>query len=240
MNLDRLQLFPNQRIDGNPQECVALTVADICGNIDMVPYSPDFLYAYTLKLMGREPNTSGLDPLTGMLTPIVYGLLPMIAAEITAQQMSELYIANWRNYSPYVRSVAQKTSRKGVISLYSYQEIISYLNRYQQGVSLSVKWYESFNLTGPNGLLPEPRGNFTYHNVAVYDHPLQGLQLKPWLGSNFGDGGYCYMNQSIFNEVFQSSAGFDPNAWRWLSLASIAVTRPYIISDVLPLLYANH
>ncbi len=240
MNLDRLQLFPNQKIDNDPTECVALTVADICGNVDGIPYSPDFLYAYTLKLMGREPNTSGLDPFTGMLTPIVYGLLPTTLADFTAQTIGQLYVANWSNYSIDDRLAAQKISRRGVKSLYSYQDIISYLNKYQQGVSLCVKWYESFNLTGPNGQLPEPRGNFTYHNVAVYDHPMRGLQLKPWLGQGFGDGGYCYMNQSIFNEVFQSAAGFDPNGWRWLNLASIAVTRPWIIQDILPLLYASH
>lgn len=240
MNLDKMRLFPNQKIDGNGTECVALTAADICGNVDMTPYSADFLYAYTLKLMGKEPNTAGLDPYTGMLTPIVYGLLPMNLVDFTSQTMGELYIANWKNYAIEDRIAAQKTSRAGVKGLYSYKSIVGHMEKYQQGVSLTVKWYQSFDLCGPNGLLPAPKGNFSYHNVAVYDHGFLGLKLKPWLGKEFGDGGYCYMSEGIFNEVFQNANGFDPNGWRWLTLASIAVTRPYIINDVLPLLYATH
>ncbi len=239
MNLDRLQLFPNQRIDNNPTECVALTVADVCGNADMVPYSPDFLYAYTLKLMGKEPNTAGLDPYTGMLTPIVYGLLPMTLVDFTAATTGQLYIANWRNSAMEDRIAAQKTSRRGVKSLYSYEAIVNHMTQYQQGVSLAIKWYESFNLTGPDGILPAPRGNFTYHNVAIFDSLDKGLKMKPWLGPNFGDGGYVYLNQSLFNEIFQSAAGFDPFGWRWLQLASIAAVRPWVIPDVLPLLYAT-
>ncbi len=239
MNLDKLKNFPNQLIDGDPTECVALTVADICGNMDGVPYDPDFLYAYTLKLMGKEPNTSGLDPLTGMLTPVVYGLLPLSAADFSAKVMGELYVANYKNYSMDDRLLAQKFPRTGVKSLWSHQEIVDFINKTQTGVSMSIKWYGSFALCGSKGILPEPTGNFSYHNVAVYDGGPDGLMLKPWLGGGFGHGGYCYMSESIFNEVFQSAAGF-VDSWRWFSLASIATTRPWVIPDILPLLYATH
>ncbi len=239
MNLDRLQFFPDQRIDGDPQECVALTVADICGNIDGVPYDPDFLYAYTLKLMGKEPNTAGLDPFTGMLTPIVYGLLPLSAADFSAKVMGELYVANYKNYAMDDRLLAQRFFKTGVRSLWSYQEIVDFITKTRTGASMSIKWYGSFAFCSSSGILPEPTGNFSYHNVAVYDGGPDGLMLKPWLGKDFGHGGYCYMSESIFNEVFQSAAGF-VDSWRWLSLASIGVTRPYILNDIIPLLYATH
>ncbi len=238
MNLDRLQLFPNQLIDSNGHECVALTVADICGNMDGMAYDPDFLYAYTLKLMGREPNTFGLIPYEGMLTPIVYGLLPISMADFSAKTMGELYIANWMNYAMDDRIAAQKNVRTGVKSLWSYPDIVDFMFKTQTGVSLSVKWYGSFALCGSSGILPKPTGNFSYHNVAVYDADQRGLKLKPWLGQGFGDGGYCYMSPEIFNEVFQSAAGF-VNGWRWLNLASTAAARPWVIPDVLPLLYAT-
>ena len=59
MNRDHNQQFPNQLIDGDPQECVALSVGDIAGNIDSQLYDPDFTYALTLKLMNKTPNTGG-------------------------------------------------------------------------------------------------------------------------------------------------------------------------------------
>lgn len=239
MNIDRLQLFPDQRIDNDQTECVALTVADICGNIDGVAYDPDFLYAYTLKLMGKEPNTAGLDPLTGMLTPIVYGLLPTTMADFSAKTMGELYIANWKNYAMEDRVAAQQLFRTGVKSLWAYHEIVDFISKTQTGVSMSIKWYGSFNFCRDGGVMQEPKGNFSYHNVAVYGADSRGLQIKPWLGPDFGHGGYCYMSPGIFNEVFQSAAGF-VDGWRWLSLASIGVTRPWILPDIMPLLYATH
>jgi len=236
MNLDHLQQFPNQLVDGDPSECVALSVADIAGNIDSQLYDPDIIYAYTLRLMGQQPNTGGLDPYTGMLCPVVYGLLPISLETFTAKTMGELYVANYQNYTPDERIAALKWARRGVMPLYSYAEIAGYLSAYRTGVSLAVKWYESFNTPNQDGTLPAPVGAFSYHNVAVYEETDKGFRVKPWLGPQFGDGGYVYMSETTLELVYQSAYGFDPNAWRWLSLAKIAVTHSWDIIDILPIL----
>jgi len=236
MNQDHNQVFPNQIIDGNQTECVALTVADICGNIDSELYDPDILYAYTLRLMNQWPNTGGLDPYTGMLTPIVYGNLPVSLETFTAKTVGELYVANWQNYTPYQRIMAQQHTKRGVKRLYSFSDITNYLDTYRCGVSLAVKWYQSFNSPAADGTLPPPTGEFSYHNVAVYDDPFGYLLIKPWLGATYGQGGYARMPQATFNQVFISAAGFDPNAWRWGNLVQIALTHPQSIPDILPLL----
>ncbi len=227
-------MFPSQLIDGDSTECVSLSVTDICGNIDSQLYDPDIHYAYTLRLMNQTPNTGGLDPYTGMLTPIVYGLLPISLETFTAKTMGELFVANYMNYTNSERVAALKWAKNGVVRLNSYQDIQNYLKTYKMGVSLALKWYESFMTPNQDGTLPAPQGTFSYHNVAVYEDTTLGLRIKPWLGPAWGDKGYAYLSEVNFNLIRQSVAGFNQNAWRWLSLAQIAVTHPNCIGDILP------
>ncbi len=227
----------NQLIDGNPTECVSLTVADICGNTDNELYDPDLIYADALKIMGKDPNTAGLDPIAGMQAAVVYGCLPMSQESFNAKTMGELYIANWKNYPLYERQAAQQHVRRGVRGLYSFGDIGRHMMETNTGALLSMKWYQNFTFP-QNGILPLPRGNFSYHCVAVYDEGDEGLVVKPWLGPDFGEDGYAVISKEVFDQCFVEAYGFDPNGWRWLNLATIAVTHPWIISDILPLLKA--
>jgi len=101
MNPDKNQLFP---VSANKWahllSVVAITVTDIKGNIDGKVYDPDFTYAHTLLLEGVEPTTEGSDPLAGMQSVVAYGVAPAELATFTALNMGELYVANYRNYSP--------------------------------------------------------------------------------------------------------------------------------------------
>lgn len=239
--IDKNQYFPNQLIDGNSTECVALTVADICGNIDSQLYDPDFNYAFTLYLQGIQPNTAGLDPRAGILSTVAYGLLPMSEADFTAKTMGELYIANFANYSKEDVASALKNARNGIKRLYSYDEIVQYLNDEQKGVSLAVKWFPEFNNPYSGGILPTPNtsGEYSLHNVAVYGSGTNGLQIKPWLGPSYGFGGYGYMNCYVFSQVFQCAFAYDPKAWKWLSLVQMCLLYPNRIKDLLPRIIAS-
>ncbi len=235
MNLDKLKNFPNQNTDGDPNSCVALTVADICGNIDGELYDPDLIYADALKIMNKAPNTAGLDPLAGMQAAVIYGCLPLTQDSFDAKTMGELYIANWQNYPLYERQAAQQHVQRGVKGLYSFQSIRRHLLETETGASLSMKWYQSF-AHPQNGILPAPRGNFSFHDVAVYDATPEALMIKPWLGADYGDGGYTWLSWEFFDQVYEVAYGFDPNGWRWLNLATYACVKPWLIPDVLPLL----
>jgi hypothetical protein len=239
MNQDHNKLFPNQIIDNDPTECVALTVADICGNIDGQLYDPDPIYANALRIENESPNTLGLDPLAGMQAAVVYGNLPISQATFTAKTTSQLYIANWQNYTKDQRTIALQHPQRGIKTLTSYQDIVSHLNKGIGGVALAMKWYSNFMSPDQNGLLPTPKGPNTFHCTAVYENPLIGLQVKPWLGASYAQGGYCYLNQTTFNQVFVGAFAFDPSAWRWFNLASISVTHPWIIPDTLPQMYVG-
>jgi len=236
MNLDHLKQFPNQLIEGSYTECAGITVADICGNIDGIPYDYDYVYANALRLANTPPTTAGSDPYEAMLSAVVYGLVPYTMDETNAAKMGELYVANWKNYSPQVRTEALKHSRRGVKTLYTYQDIVDHILTTGTGVSIAMKWYDSFRYPNQDGTLPAAVGITSNHDVAAYELTSKGLRIKPWLGSSYGDGGYCYMTEATFSITAFAAYGFDPNAWRWMSLAKIAVTHPWSIPDILPIM----
>lgn len=225
MNVDTLKLFPNQKTDGDFTECTALAVTDICGNMDGRPYDPDFTYAMTLKLQGAIPTTAGADPLSAMQSAIAYGLLPSSEQDFTALSMGELYVANWQNYSKEDIQSAFKYIKNGVRVLGAdFQAIKSFIQETGTGVSISLRWYENF-MTPEGGILLPPSGDFGYHQVVAYDIDERGLLIKPWLGPDYGDGGYARLSEDVFNQVVQNAYGFDKDALRWITLLGIVATR---------------
>lgn len=236
MNLDTNKIFPDQ-LDpaaNNAQECVSLAITDICSNIDGRLYSADFSYAMALHIKGAEPSTDGLDPYAAMLATVAYGLLPASSADFTARLMGELYIANWKNYAKDDVAEALKYARKGVTTLRSFDDVANYLVNKKQGVVLAVRWHSNFLQTHPDGSLPLPEGDaFSYHAVAVYDRTDKGLMFKPWLGKNYGDGGYGYMSRQVFDEIFDCAYAFDPDANRKISLLWIVLYQLRFVLSIL-------
>jgi len=191
MNLDKLQLFPNQATDHDETECVALSVADIAGNIDGQAYDPDFSYAFALKLMGVLPTTGGEDPLAGMQSAVCFGLLPAAEETFTALTVGELYVANFQNYTPTQCQEALQCVKKGVRNVLGQGDDFDSIKAALQAgnaVSMPMSWFSSFTAAGygnivtknpdgtytttgggtPTGILPTPSGTITSHNVAVY------------------------------------------------------------------------
>lgn len=234
MNIDRLQRFPNQTTEKRYNECVGETVADIVGNIFNQPMDAGFSKACALKVANEPPTSGGTDSYSGMVGATIYGCMPTDDVPFDVNVYDELYESNINNYSP--RTLAVRFHTNTVKSFYSYNDISQYLSQNKMGVQLTVKWYESFNTPNQDGTLPAPTGSFSYHCVAVYEDTLLGLRVKPWLGSEFGYGGYCYMSRITFGLSFISSSGFDPNANRWMWLARTAVTHLNLLPDILPLL----
>lgn len=232
MNCDTLALFPDQNVDKRGTECTAETVADIVANIVGYPMDPGFTYAATLRLMGIEPTTAGADPRAGMLSAVAFGTLPYTAQTFDAEEKGELYEANFNNYTPEQKALALATVQKGILNLGAdFYAIKTYLAAQKWGVSLTMKWYQNFNLTPGSGIVPSPGvpSTYTVHDVAVYGTTIIGnveyLICKPWKGKNFGDHGYCYLRREIVNSVAFSAYGFDPNGIRWASIVGILLTR---------------
>lgn len=234
MPIDRLQRFPSQIIENRPTECCAETVADIMGNIQDQPLDPGFSYAATLKVMNEQPTTAGSDPYSAMLSAVVYGCLPTENEPFDASTTSELYEANLANFTPNLVHLATLFTAKGVSTEPLYEDICDYLDQERQGVAMAMTWYQSFLIPNADGTLPPPSGPTTNHCVAIYGYDSRGLKIKPWLGSNFGQGGYCYLPEVMFPQVFQGAWSFNLTAWKWGNLAWIAATHWWLWPVISP------
>jgi hypothetical protein len=236
--LDVNKKFPNQLIDNDPTECVVLAITDILGNSLGQLFDPDYSYALTLALQGLVPNTNGLDPYSAMVAAIVYGVLPISDEAFTSKVMGELYTANIQNYALTDLAAALKFAQSNFKTFHVIDDYQSYLSTYKMGAMICMDWYASFT-TNTSGVLEAPNTGdpFSSHCPAVYDFdPVKGLLIKPWLGENYGQGGYVWLSPAIFEQVFQSGYGFTPNG-RWVSLVNAWLSyphgRPYIWPQIL-------
>lgn len=238
MNLDRLQQFPDQRHDGDPYECCGLTISDILGNYYGQPFDPDFAYSLGFYLPNKTPADMGVDPYAAMCGTIAYGALPANLDTTSALTTSELYVANFHNYTLDQRNIALAWAPNGFKPLHSYDDISDYIQRYKIGAVLILRWHASFSEPYSDGSLPVPLAGepYSYHCVAVYDKTDKGLQIKPWLSKEYGAGGYGYITRDVFDSVFDSAYGFTPDSWKWLSLVKVCLSFPSRITELLPLL----
>lgn len=239
MNLDYNKRFPNQLLDGDPTECVAITIADICGNLDNTSYDSDFTYAMTLHLQGVEPTTAGSDPYYGMNSAVAYGLLPSAIDTTSAKDQGEIYVANWQNYTEEQRLEARKHRQNGIIDYGTsnlYEKIVNHLTLKKTPLSMPLIWHSSFMDT-VSGVLPAPSGGTYNHNVAVYGVRDDGmLIIKPWIGQDYGDGGYGYMSKEICDQVAVGAYAFDKEAiWSVSILKIILLLLRVVIYDMLRL-----
>lgn len=233
MNLDTLKRFPNQNLENRPTECVGETVADIIGNLSLQEMDAGFSYAAALRVNNSPPTTAGSNPYAGMLGAIIYGTLPTDKVPFDVNLMDELYEANWYNYTGTSKQTAELYAQNGILILKNYQDVVNCL-KVGLPVSLSVRWHKSLFSPYPNGVLPAPSGQIFNHNVAVYEETSLGLRIKAWLGPEYGQGGYAFMPESVFNEVYFAAYAFNPKSWRWMSLASTGCFRPWLLPDILP------
>lgn len=226
MNLDKNRQFPNQLIDGDPHFCVGLWITDTCANTDGNFYDPDFSIAAYYRLTGQTPplNFTGVGPYLAACAAVVYGLQIISEETFNAKVMGEQYVANPANYSSPQDTVAFQFARKAVVQFNTFAQIAAWIQNRQLPAGIHVHWYPNFMTPNPDGTLPAPVGTPSDHMVAVYDYDqVKGFLVKPWLGAQFGQGGYVWISEAIFNAIWVEAYAFDPNGWRWLSLATIAV-----------------
>lgn len=232
VSMDKNKNFPNQLVDGDFFECVALAVTDIAGNIDGRIYNNDFTYAATLSLEGVTPGTDpdGSEPWTAFQSACAYGLLPQLVAPFTSKNKGELYAANFNNYIQQYRTLALEYIKKAPKNVgVNYQNVISFMKATNQGVALPMTWYQTF-MSAPNGILAAPSGGVSAHCPVAYVSDTGELVIKPWLGSSWGDGGYAILTQEMFNSIVSDAFSFDMNGSRWMTILAILITKhPYLI-----------
>ena len=237
MNVDYNHLFPDELTDGLNNECVGFTVSDTIGNIVKQPCDIEFSYAAGLYLSGLQPNTLGEDPYAGVAAGVVFGALSVSLETFNATDTSQLYAANFLNYTSAQRAAAKQNAQNGIKQLYTYSDYTSYLAQFQLPPMIAMNWYASFDSALQNGVMPMPQPNeqpVSKHMVEVVDNSPLGLSIKSWQGQNIGMNGLLIMNQGVFNQSFVKGYGYDPTAWRWLSLVKICLQYPHLMAYYSP------
>lgn len=233
--LDVLKQFPIESIGQDNGECVGYSVSSAIGNYIGVPCDLEFNYAAGLWITNTTPETYGEGLYQAMMAAIVYGALPVLNEGPIP--MPQLEAANFANYTPTQKQIAQQYAQRGLITLSSYTGIANYILQYKMAVPLAVSWYESFNTSVVNGVLPMPQPGeqpISGHCVAVFDSNVSGLVINAWTG------GYLIMPPAVFNACYAAAFGFNPNASRWLSLAYAALQYPRRIPDILPQMFTTN
>ena len=225
LNLDRLNLFPNQGTDGDPTECAGITVAVIASNIDGIPYTPDWNYASAFRLLNQTPTTGGEDPWNTMQAACFYGCLPAKDADFTSKTVGELYAANWRNYTQNDVQEALQHQQKPPMSLgVDYDTVAAYMARTGWGVAITMQWHDDFALPLNSVLQMPMSAAFTTHCVAALKIDERGIGVNSWQGQGYGDNGYVYLTRDVFNRCVTSCHAFNPNGNRWLAIVGFIIS----------------
>lgn len=236
MSLDRLKRFPNQIQEHRFNSCVGIGVSDMVGNYFGFPCDPDFSEAAGYAFQGYPPSDAGEDGYAGMMGACFFGVLPESNDLHDPIDTSALTENNFNNYNQIQKLIASRNVMNGVKTLYEYDAITSHMTNYHIGVGIVMRWYESFNSPYSDGTLRTPSKDepFSSHFVVAYDSTDKGLQIKPWLGPNYGQGGYVYLPQNIYSVCFPTGYGYVPDALRWLTLVKGALLYPKNMGTLLP------
>jgi hypothetical protein len=187
-------------------------------------------YATDFRLQGIEPTSGGEDPYAGMCADCIYGALPIADAPQWAGQVQ--LDMNFGDYTPNQIAIAQKNLMKGVRTL-AYDQIIPYIQQTGWGVKICYQFYQSFLTTDSTGILKPPSGDYSNHCSVIWGQEAQGLTINPLLGNTFGDNGYIYMTEDIYNASNAFALAYDPDANAFISRALIALKYMKSIPDVL-------
>ncbi|MDE2232894.1 MAG: hypothetical protein KGJ90_02065 [Patescibacteria group bacterium] len=212
MNLDVMQRFPNQNAEHRPEECTCETITDILANLYKRPFDSGFNYGATFDLLGLTPADAGL-PMNAVFYAQCYrGSLPLEDKSFDALSASELMEANFAAYTPEQKTIALAYRQQGIVNVNTYAEVQWALSTFLRGVGLSMAWFESFDNPNPDGTLPMPSGAVSGHMVACYEDTPLGLRIKPWIGPNYGVGGYAFVPKKVFDSVVTGGVLFNPSA----------------------------
>lgn len=195
-NCDSGLTNPNQNADGYPEGCTGYTQSELCVDEDAVVYKPSYTYKQTLLIEGSAPS-SACNIQDSLKSTIVYGVqglnenTDIEAATHRRGQYFQLEETNNLDWFDSVRSTL-------------------WLNRFEKrSVSCGTPWFKEW-LIPHNGIVGDFAWNGDSNSVPWHNYKICGwktvvgvpyLIVKPWIGSQWGDNGFCYFPREVFNRV---------------------------------------
>lgn len=185
--------MPNQNADGLFYGCTGYTVTDIATDQDKRVYNPRFTYEKTCYMEGH-PMDRGCQIRTAIKSSRVYGL-------------------QWGNET---EEQSTKNRRGAYFNVYDdggmnwFDSFKSSIFINKRGLVIGTPFFNEWT-TAPNGIIPSvfvydgiPE-HYSWHCWAIKGwKTIDGIEYlicKMWLGKNYGDGGWCYIDRQTINKV---------------------------------------
>lgn len=245
-NVDAGLWMPDQVDDNAGTACVGYTVADILTDITKTVRDPLWHYAAALKAYGSGPSIAGVDAHAGMWGAVLFGSLTLSGAP-KSLLYGELYASDWDHWSDVEKRQALATVQDGTLNALGlgspFQAVLSAARLSGFGISVATPWY--WGNADRSGILPMPKDldrDFSWHNWAIKGQKtINGIPYiigKPWQGSDYGDNGWVYLSDDVFNAIMgvpgSAAMAFNPGAIRWLSIVAYLVMRNPFLLPYLP------
>ncbi len=249
-NLDVGLWMPNQDDDNAPTECVGYEMADIMTDLTKIVQNPDFAYSAALFMESTQPSDGGADFHAGMEALVIMGSMSQNFARFTAKSTSELYCANWSNWTVTEKRQAALKGQNGVYNALgngsAFNSILSCLAVGKVSVSVGTPWFPEWEQVGKDGILPMPNlNNVDFNSLPWHNWGLKGKKTigqpmligKSWQGSNYGDSGFHYITPDVLNAILDingtGAMTVALNGNRIYSILGVILNHPNIIPYLL-------
>lgn len=170
-----------------PEGCSDYTQTDLCMDEDGVLYNPMDIENIT------HANANGGTDLRTSLNAVL----------------------KLRKNHPAYFNIQPDIQKGGVIDWFDAMRLAQTLGKMEnRAVSVGTPWFPEF-MHPVKGIIPTPNWSLTvpgtsisrvsWHNWAIKGWKTINGQVyligKPWIGKDYGDGGYCYFSRSVFNQL---------------------------------------
>lgn len=97
----------------------------------------------------------------------------------------------------------------GIIDWFDAIRLATYSSQPEiRSVSIGIPWFPEFSQTPSSGIMPTPVFDVmdaSWHNAKIAGWKTIGgsqyLVVKPWIGDQFADKGFCYMSRELCNAL---------------------------------------
>lgn len=191
--------------------CSAMTTSEIGADEWGIPMSGAFQAMAISLCCGRPLFNIGASVDDALKSGREYGFLPKNKEPFSWEEKGESFVCEYTNWPQELIELAKRYRIAGgdfvvdgPYDAFDNFRTQLYAHRPNNGISLGIPWFQTFNGTGPNGIVhtPDPTYGLTWHNIEMKGFDRIGgidyIKCRSW---NKADGArtYFYFSRPIFN-----------------------------------------
>lgn len=207
--------IPDQIAEMAPYECTGYTTTDLLTDETGIIYSPDYTYAKTCEVSNVYTDPQGADIRKALKSAAVFGCLPKTLAPFSAAEKGEEFVCQYKNWPT---DLDNEASAHTIVPYFNVDRVSGFdwfdsirsalwLSKAEKrSVSVGTPWFNEW-LYPQNGIIStimtgDPE-ELSWHNWKICGWKMiDGIPYlvgKPWLGKNYGSGGFAYFPRQVVN-----------------------------------------